>query len=410
LEEKPLNPKQKRKNRAFKFNKKSIENLPSQYQDSPSADQEYSDIECKGLKISVSKNGRRFFLHRYRIMKGDKKIRRSYRIGEFPAFSILEARQIVNENKRKIALGIDPLEEVNKQSKQLTFKEFFETEYMPNYARKVKKSWKHDQWMYGSDLKKTFGNHLLSDISKHEITKFFYSVKDRTSGARANRFLSLISKVLSTAIDWEFLDGDNPCRRIKKFKESAGRTRYLSHDEIKRLKTALDASSQKVSALAIWFLLTTGCRLGEAMSLTWDNIDMDKKVARLPKEMTKNGNSRLVVLNEQALETLQTLKNYRVKNSPYVFPGTGPTGHLVTPRRAFDTVKTNAKLENLHLHDLRHSFASLAISDANTSLFTVSKLLGHQSQAMTMRYSHLAQKTLIDATESVSSQLEEATK
>jgi len=405
----------KRKNtkgnlRSFKFNKRAIELLPAQDKDSPSADQEYSDIECRGLKVSVSKNGRRFFMHRYKMTKGNRSIRRAYRLGEFPAFTVLEARQIVNENKRMIALGIDPMEGREKQSEEFTFKEFFETEYMPNYARKVKKSWRHDQWMYDSDVKKALGDLLLSEISKHTITKFFYSIKDRNSGARANRFLSLISKVMSTAIEWEFLEGENPCRRIKKFKESTGRTRYLTHDEIKRLKEALDESSQKISALAIWFLLTTGCRLGEAMSLTWDNVDMDGKIANLPKEMTKNGSARLILLNAQALETLEKLKAYKMKGNPHVFPGTGPTGHLVTPRRAFDTVKERATLEDLHLHDLRHSFASLAISNGNTSLYTVSKLLGHQNQTMTMRYSHLAQKSLTEATDSVASELENAIK
>lgn len=396
--------------RSFKFNKRNIEGLPDHDKDAKSADQEYSDLECRGLKVSVSKNGRRFFLHRYRMKRGDKSVRRSYRIGEFPAITVQEARQIVNENKRLIALGTDPLEEKEKQSKILTFEEFFETEYMPNYAKKVKKSWRHDQWMYDSDLKAAFGKYQLSEISKHSISKFVYAIKDRTSGARANRFLSLISKVLSTALDWEFLDGDNPCRRIKKFKESAGRTRYLSTEEIKRLKKALDASTQRVSALAIWFLLTTGCRLGEAMSLTWENVEIDKKIAHLPKEITKNGSARYVVLNEQALETLEKLKKYRIKDNPHVFPGTGPTGHLMSPRRAFETVKERAKLDDLHLHDLRHSYASLIVSSGNHSLYTVSQLLGHKSQAMTMRYSHLAQQTLVDASESVASQLEAATK
>jgi len=401
---------QEKYDRSFKFNKKTIESLPTHDQDSPSADQEYSDLECRGLKLSVSKNGRRFFLHRYRMTKGNKCVRRSYRIGEFPVFTLQEARQIVNENKRLISLGHDPLEEKEKQSKVLTFQDFFETQYMPNYAMKIKKSWRHDQWMYDSDLKSAFGDYQLSEISKHIITKFFYAVSDRASGARANRFLSLISKIFSTAIDWEFLDGDNPCRRIKKFKESTGRTRYLSKDEIKRLKTEIDNCSQRVSALAIWFLLTTGCRLGEAMSLTWDNVDMNEKIAHLPKDTTKNGDARLVSLNDQALETLNQLKEHQVKNNPYVFPGVGPIGHLMSPRRCFETIKEKAKLEDLHLHDLRHSFASLVISSGTNSLFTVGILLGHKSLNMTARYAHLTNDTLTKATDLVASMIDNAIK
>ena len=237
--------------RSFRFNKRAVEALPANTSTS-SSEQEYSDLECRGLKVAVAKNGRKFLLHRYRIMRGSKSVRRCYRLGEFGPFTVQDGRNFVNENKRLIAQGIDPLEERQKASKVLSFQEFFESEYMPNYARKVKKSWRHDQWMYDSDLKEVFGNYLLSEISRRQITKFIYSVKDRASGARANRFLSLISKIMSTALDWEFLDGENPCRRIKKFKESTGRTRYLEIDEIKRLKKGLDSASQRISALACY--------------------------------------------------------------------------------------------------------------------------------------------------------------
>jgi integrase len=322
---------------------------------------------------------------------------------------VQDGRTFVNEHKRLIAQGIDPLDEKQKVSKVITFGDFFESEYMPNYAMKVKKSWKHDQWMYNSDLKKIFGDYLLNDISKREISKFIYSIKDRASGARANRFLSLISKVMSTALDWEFIEGENPCRRIKKFKESAGRTRYLSNNEIKRLKIALDSvpQRQRVSALAIWFLLTTGCRLGEAMSLTWDRIEIENNIAFLPQEMTKNATAHQVYLNKQAIKTLKELKKHMVRGNPHLFPSVvGPTGHLLSPRRTFDSVKKAAKLDNLRLHDLRHSFCSIVISNNNNSLYTLSKLLGHANQAMTSRYSHLRNQALIDASETVATQLE----
>lgn len=398
--------------RSFRFNKRNIENLPPHDPSSRSSEMEYSDLECRGLKVSVSKNGRKFFLHRYRMQKGNRSVRRCYRLGEFGPFSVQDGRDFVNENKRLVAQGIDPMEEKEKASKILSFGQFFETEYLPNYAMKVKKSWKHDEWMYNSDVKKALGDYLLTDISRHDISKFIYTIKDRTSGARANRFLSLISKVFSTALDWEFLDGDNPCRRIKKFRESPGRTRYLSNDEIRRLKIALDdvPKRQRVSALAIWFLLTAGCRLGEAMSLTWDRVEIENNVAFLPKEMTKNATAREIYLNKQAIKTLEELKRYKVRGNPHVFPGVGPTGHLVSPRRTFHNVKKVAKLDNLRLHDLRHSFASLIISNNNTSLYTVSKLLGHSNQSTTMRYSHLRNEALIDASETVATELENVTK
>jgi len=80
----------------------------------------------------------------------------------------------------------------------------------------------------------------------------------------------------------------------------------------------------------------------------------------------------------------------------------------MSPRRCFETIKEKAKLGDLHLHDLRHSFASLAISSGTNSLFTVGILLGHKSPGMTARYAHLTHDTLMKATDSVSSMLDNA--
>jgi len=168
----PKNLNMEMDGRSFRFNKRKIESLPAHDPSSPSSEMEYSDIECRGLKVSVSKNGRKFLLHRYRIKRAGKSVRRCYRLGEFGPFTVQDGRDFVNENKRLIASGIDPMEEKHKASKILTFSQFFETEYMPNYAMKVKKSWQHDLWMYNSDVKDALGDYLLNEISRREITKF----------------------------------------------------------------------------------------------------------------------------------------------------------------------------------------------------------------------------------------------
>ena len=90
------------------------------------------------------------------------------------------------------------------------------------------------------------------------------------------------------------------------------------------------------------------------MGITYDNLSLKNNIVYLPKEMVKNGTSRSLYLNKEAIKTLEKLKKHKIRGNPHVFPGTGPKGHLVSPRRTFDTVKKIANLENLRLHDLRH--------------------------------------------------------
>ena len=406
----------KRKNkktcRTFRFNKRAIEDLPPNDRNSPSTEVEYTDTECRGLKVSVSKNGNKYFIHRYAVKKGRKRIRRCYRIGFFPALTVADARAVVTENNRNLMMfSIDPQEEKYSKSNELTFAEFFEKKYMEDHAKLYKKSWKDDQQKYDLDIKDEFGDRLLSEIKKHDIVRFLNKIKKRSSGASANRYLSLLSKVFSTSLDWEFLTGDNPCSRIKKFKETIGRERFLIPEEVKRMKAALDRAPQRVSALLIWFLLTSGCRLGEASRLTWEYVEIEKKVAYLSKNMTKNGYGRPIILNKMAIETLEELKKHKIHGNPYVFPGKNPNAHLITPRKTFANVCRMAGLDDLNLHSLRHSFASfLASGDRNVSLYTISKLLGHRTVAMSARYSHLTSASLMNASESVAAQLEEATR
>jgi hypothetical protein len=143
-------------------------------------------------------------------------------------------------------------------------------------------------------------------------------------------------------------------------------------------------------------------RCGEALSLQWSNVDLERGVAFLPK--MKSGRSRQVILNELASMLLRELPEKRVGDNPFVFPGRKPGAHMAEPRRTFEKVKRAAKLGNLRVHDLRHTFASIAVQNG-ASLYEVQKLLGHSSSVMTQRYSHLSDDGLRAVTNGVASQI-----
>lgn len=150
-------------------------------------------------------------------------------------------------------------------------------------------------------------------------------------------------------------------------------------------------------------MLLTGTRRQEALSTLWSDVDLDSGQWWLPK--TKSGRGRYVVLNEQAKELLAAQPSRGA--SPWVFLGRDGDKPLHNPREAFTRILEAAGVEHVRIHDLPHSFASLAVGNG-ASLSEVQGLLGHSSPQMTQRYAHLADSGLRRASQSVASAISAA--
>ena len=203
-----------------------------------------------------------------------------------------------------------------------------------------------------------------------------------------------------------------PATNQEKYKEPPQRERYLSKEEIPRFLSALDEEEDGLSVAAIRLLLFTGCRRGEVLSLKWNEVRLDEDCILLLD--TKNGRSRMVHLNKRAKEVVEELhenrgKEVRTAASEYVFPSRQGTkkGHLFDLRNPFDKACQRAAVENFRIHDLRHTFATMAVR-GGASLFEVQKLLGHQDIAMTQRYAHLSDAGLKKASGFVATMLDQA--
>lgn len=380
--------------RKFRFTKTGLENLPIHERESRSRDQEYCDEQVTGLRLMVSKSGRKFFHFRYSYSKR----KRIISIGEFPAVSLQEARERALTFRNMLSKGIDPNAEKLKLQNRLTFKDFAENEYMP-YAKQNKKSWKDDLNKLNADMLPSFGNLPLNEITTREVQKYITRITERTSPSTANRHYSLLSRLFNLALQWQYIQ-ESPCRFIKKQKESGGKERFLNDDEIKALIGALEESGNTVATNAIRFLMFTGLRMSEAVTLKWANVNLEASQIKLIQ--TKAGKARAVVLNELAVDVLKNMLSFKV--NAYVFPGSGETGHVACLKRAFEKAKNIAGIKEFRLHDLRHTFASIAINNG-ASLFEVQKLLGHHSSQMTQRYAHLADESMKNATNGVASKI-----
>jgi integrase len=190
--------------------------------------------------------------------------------------------------------------------------------------------------------------------------------------------------MFNKAVEWEMVDEDilKRIRKVKPLRDDGKRLRYLSKEECQTLINACDSHLKPIVMTAV----NTGMRRGEILGLKWDeHVDLRHGFILLNK--TKNGDRREIPINDTLRNTLQGLTR-RIDVS-YVFydPATGNPYKDV--KRSFKTALKKSKIQDFHFHDTRHTFASHLVM-AGVDITTVSRLLGHKSLTMTLRYAHLA--------------------
>jgi integrase len=162
----------------------------------------------------------------------------------------------------------------------------------------------------------------------------------------------------------------------------------------------LESDGVNAHALAIIKLLVfTGARKGEIESLRWEEVDMEASLLRLADSKT---GQKIILLNPPALAVLAGIT--RIGNSPFVFPAGRGSGHFEGVPKVWRKVRERAALSAVRLHDLRHSFASVAVA-SGTSLPIIGALLGHAHAATTQRYAHLSNDPLRIASDMTASRL-----
>jgi site-specific recombinase XerD len=251
---------------------------------------------------------------------------------------------------------------------------------------------------YGDDvirmekLLSSFRGRSAESITPRELERFLAEKAEENDWAPAtiNRYRALLSLVYRLGIENGKVK-DNPARLVKHRQENNARVRWLSGEEETRLRAYVQATCpQHIPELDL--ALHTGMRLGEMYSLTWENVNVPRKVLTIPR--SKNGETRHVPLNTTALSALAELR----KRSD----GTGEVMRNVEgepvlgPRYWFEPALPKAKVRNFSWHCLRHTFASRLVM-AGVDLRTVQELMGHKSIEMTVRYSHLTPKHTLAA-------------
>ena len=355
------------------------------------------DSETKGFGLRVLPSGVKSYLIQYR--SGGRTRRLS--LGKHGVLTPDEARKLAREHLVSVANGGNPSEDKRLYGNAPTMSAICDRMMKEHVLHACKPS-TQKEYQRSIDLfiKPALGTHKVQDVTRQDISKLHNANQHRPY--QANRTLGVLSKLFNLAEEWGLRpDGSNPTRHVKKNRE-VKRERYLSPTEINRLGQALrdseqDGTESPYMVAALKLLILTGCRLGEIQQLKWEYIQGN--ALNLPDSKT---GAKKVYLGQTALEALAEIE--RQPGNPHVICGKLPGSYLTDFQRPWRRIRTRADLEDVRIHDLRHTYASGAVS-MGESLPMIGKLLGHTQVQTTARYAHLQDAPMHEAADRVSAAL-----
>jgi integrase len=239
-------------------------------------------------------------------------------------------------------------------------------------------------------IKPALGHLPVKQVSRDDVVQLHLVMK-RTP-RRANYVVSITRTAFNFAEDLGLRPrGSNPAARIKRYRERKIE-RFLTEAEYARAAEGIAAAARAgkngpYATAGLWLALKTGARCGEICSARWVHVHWDRKLIRLPD--SKTNEPRTIHLSDAAIEVLRAIP----RRGPYIIAGAIDGKPFQNLGRSWIIARKLAGLDDVRLHDLRHSYASLAAS-RGVSLLAIGKLLGHRLPQTTARYAHLARDSV----------------
>lgn len=270
-------------------------------------------------------------------------------------------------------------------------------EVLPTKPKSIKAQGRQLRWW-----RNELGVHSLADVTPLLISEARDKLHQGRQPATVVRYMAALSHAFTIAVnEWGWLE-DNPLRKVRKPKEPRGRVRFLSDDERTRLLAACKASKCKQLYPVVVLALSTGMRQMEIMSLSWQDVDLNRGIIILHE--TKNGDRRSIPLVGHAKELLQEMAKVRRLDTNLVFYSEMKPSAPVFIRIPWGEALKESQVKDFKFHDLRHTAASyLAMNGA--SLIELSEILGHKTLQMVKRYSHLSENHTTALVEKMNSRL-----
>ncbi|MDD4617050.1 MAG: tyrosine-type recombinase/integrase [Alphaproteobacteria bacterium] len=369
------------------------------------------DDKIRGFGLRITPNGVKSYILQYRTAQG--RLRR-YTIGKHGSpWTCEDARDKAGDLLVKIKDGYDPLDEKAETRAALTVKDLaaiYIAEGPEDKPNKKPSSWKADESNINRHIIPQIGRRYIRTITQADVARFQRDVAegktacDEKTGPRgraivkggkgtAARSLAVLGAMLQFAVGRNLI-ASNPAKGVKLFKGNK-KEKFLSEKEISILFDGLKIMEDtftisKQLANVIRLLLLTGARKAEILSLQWKFVDFEKKCLRLPDSKT---GAKIIRLSAPALALLSKMRTAKRTNRAgddldWVFPASRGTHHAQGLQKAFEGLREWCGMTDLRIHDLRHTYASLAIA-SGASLYLTGKALGHKQSRTTEIYAHL---------------------
>ena len=366
---------------ALKLGKRTIDALAVDR-----GDKVFWDSELLGFGVRVYATGRKVYVAQARTPSG--RTRRGT-VGDYTKMNTEEARRKAAETIDRIRRGeeaVPPPPEPEPTVADLA--ERFMTKHVAVNCRPGTAE------TYESLLRlhilPELGALKLTDVDRSHVSALHYRLRDKPN--QANQAVGVFSRMFKLAVAWGMTPArPNPCRSIKRYKERSCE-RFLTEDEYARLGRVLfeaEAEGPRMASAvaAVRLLLLTGCRRNEILTLRWD--DLDRTAGELRIRDSKTG-PRRVPLTPEAEQVLAGIP--RLDGNPWVIAGGKRGSRLQRIDPFWNRLRVCAGLEDVRLHDLRHSYASQALA-IGEGLPVIARLLGHKTVMTTVKYAHLARDT-----------------
>jgi integrase len=355
------------------------------------------DSQLSGLGLRVTPTGKKIFVAQAYVARRKRRIT----LGYAPDMTLAKARIEALQTLAAMRGGMDPTVDRKARlraeaAKTLTLRDLSERWLTEFVVPKLKSRTISDyEQLLKTQIFPALGSLTLVEIDREHIERFYLNLK-RTP-RRANYAVTVFRALLNFAVK-HGLRSNNPAAGIKLYRENK-RERFLSEAEIGAAADGItEAENRGVigphAATGLRLALFTGARSGEITSIKWEHVDWNRRLIRLPD--SKNNTPRTIHLNDAAIEVLRSTPHV----GPFVVAGQKHGVPYRNLTHAWGRARKFAGLDDVRLHDLRHSYASLA-AGRGVSLYTIGKLLGHKDPVSTQRYAHLAQ----DVTQSINDEL-----
>lgn len=360
----------------------------------------YWDLQTTGFVLEVRATGGKTYYLRYFDEAGRQ---RQHKIATFSDVPFEQARKAAKRLRSEVVLGGDPAAKKEQKLAVPTYASLAVQHIA--HAKTYQKRPENTEAMINRHLLPTWGKRRLDEITQQDVAKFLAAKRDDgLAPATVEKIRVMLSRSFELAARWNLPGGErNPVKGLPRQKYSNARSRYLSAEEATRLMKAVENSVNPQLKHIVGLLLLTGARVSELLHAEWKNVDTERRVWYIPD--SKTGASRHVPLAQAAIDIVDELPRW--DGCSYLIPNPETKKPYVSIKHAWQTARKEAALPGLRIHDLRHSFASFAVN-AGVDLYAVGKILGHADHKSSMRYSHLANKTLFAAVEAGAAKMREA--